>query len=985
MMKFYRFLNVFFVIVCSVASLQALAQSARVTGKVTSSDDGSGLPGVSILEKGTSNGTVTDADGGYSINVGTDAVLVFSFVGYASQEVAVSGRTQIDITLETDVTALSEVVIVGYGELKKEDVTGSIVALNSKDFNKGVTASPQDLLLGKVAGVSITSNSGAPGSGATIRIRGGSSLNASNDPLIVIDGFPVDNNGLAGVANPLASINPNDIESYTVLKDASATAIYGSRASNGVIIITTKKGKQGKPKVEYDGLVSVSTPAKYLDVMDANEYRSLITELAAQGISGLNPALVETLGTENTDWQKEIYRNALSSNHNLSVSGSVKSIPYRVSYGYTNQEGILMNTQMERNSLNINLTPSFMDDHIKLNVSAKGSRIFNNFNDAGAVGNAVTFDPTRPVRDEVSPYGGYFSWLNSGATSGTGNPVAQLEQTDNKAIAHRLVGNAQLDYRVHFLPDLKLTVNAGIDRQESEGHNKAGLDAEFARNASGVVVGRNNSYSGMNESKLLEVYGNYAKEFGKHKVDFTGGYGWQHFYRESFATNRNGDNTSIVEIPPFKTENFLLSFYGRLVYSLNSKYVLTATLRNDGSSRFKDHWSLFPSFAFAWNMKEESFLRNVEQINDVKLRLGYGQTGQQAVFDDYPFLATYSQSTSTAQYQLGDQFYYTWRPEAYDPNIKWESTTTQNVGLDVSIIDSKLRISIDGYIRETKDLLNDVKITAGANFTNHILTNVGSLTNKGVEVSLNATPVSSKNLTWNAGFNLTYNKNEVTKLILYDDPGYIGLPGGNIGINANIQNTQVGYPANSFFVFKQVYDASGNPIEGLFVDQTGEGGSVISNEFNKYRFKNPAAKVLMGVNSRLDYKKFDFSFSGRISLGNYVYNNTESSLAFYNNAYSLSHFRNMPKSISDTHFIDRQAYSDFYVQDASFFKMDNISLGYNVDKLLTQKLKARFSLTVQNAFVITKYKGIDPEVDGGLDNNIYPRPRVFLAGINLSF
>jgi TonB-dependent starch-binding outer membrane protein SusC len=996
MIKFYALRRIL-VIILVLVGVTGLAQTTRVTGKVTSGDDGGPLPGVSILEKGTTNGTVTDSDGNFTLSAtSADATLVFSFVGYASQEIPASSAQSLNVVLKSDVTSLNEVVIVGYGEVQRKDATGAVAAILSKDFNQGVISSPQDLLVGKLAGVTVTTNSGAPGSAATIRIRGGASLSASNDPLIVIDGFPVDNSGLAGVSNALATINPNDIESYTVLKDASATAIYGSRASNGVIIITTKKGKAGKPQFSYNANVSMSRPAKYMDVLSGEEYRALVTDLEARGISGLNDAALDELGTSNTDWQKEIFRNAISHDHNLSVAGAIKKLPYRVSYGYTDQDGILKTTEFKRHSLNISLTPSLLNDNLKLTINAKGSHVDNNFSEAGAVGNAITYDPTQAVKDDNATYGGYHSWLSHGVTNGTANPVAQIMQTDNKAGSDRLIGNIQADYKLPFMPELKVSINAGLDHSKSDGHNYAEKDAQFTAVTDGngvtTLQGRRNTYGGNNQSQLLDIYGNYTKEIGGSKFDFTAGYGWQHFYRDGYTLNKNVDGTVINQDTEFKNENFLISFFGRLNYTLKGKYLLTATLREDGSSRFAEHWGLFPSVALGWRIKDEGFLADVEAVSDLKLRAGYGQTGQQDLtLNQYPYLPIYRASTATAQYQLGENFYTTLRPEAYDANIKWETTTTYNLGLDFGFANDMITGSFEVYQRETSDLLNYIQVTSGTNFSNFLNTNVGNLENKGIEFSLRATPITRQNFSWNIGFNVARNVNKITKLLLVDDPGYTGVSAGNISVDAFIQNQQVGYPVNSFFVFQQVYDDNGNPIEGLYVDRSGQGGSVIGNTQNKYRFHNPTPKVLMGLNSRFTYRQFDFSFSSRLSLGNYVYNHNLATRAFYNKVYDLGFFSNVPASIDDTKFVQQQLYSDYYVQDASYFKMDNLSLGYNFSHLLSDKMKGRFSVTVQNAFVVTKYDGIDPEVDGGedknrgIDNSIYPRPQVFLAGLNFTF
>jgi TonB-dependent starch-binding outer membrane protein SusC len=989
MMKLYQIIRHVFVVGLMLTSLEAWAQKVTVAGKVTSSDDNTALPGVSIIEKGTTNGTVTDADGNYSISVNGDAILAFSFVGYATQEVSVGGKTTIDIVLASDVTALGEIVVVGYGEIQKKDATGAVVNMSSRDFNKGVLTSPQDLIVGKFAGVSVTSTSGAPGANSTIRIRGGASLYASNDPLIVIDGMPVDNTTIAGISNPLAALNPNDIESYTVLKDASATAIYGSRASNGVIIITTKKGTVGKLQLGYSGNLSFATPIKYVDVLTADEYRETVDLLAAEGIAGLNDTAKEKLGSANTDWQREIFRTAISNDHNVTMSGSVGEIPYRISYGYTDQQGILKTTKLNRNSFNVNVTPTLLNGDLKMTLGAKASYTKTNFGDAAAVGNAVSFDPTQVVRDDaddaLTPYGGYFSWLSQGVTNGNSNPVAMLEQTDNQSNAKRLITNALIEYRLPFLKDLKANLNLGWDYTSSEGHNRAPLNAGFVH-STGVLTGRNTTYSAKNHSELLDFYLNYTREIGSHKIDATAGYGWQHFRRSKDNVNVNTIETKVD--PPERNENYLISFFGRLNYTFKGRYLLTATLRDDGSSRFsKDtRWGLFPSVALAWQLKEESFLSNVEFLSDLKLRAGYGVTGQQDIQGKYyPYLAVYRGSNAQAQYQLGDTYYITQRPEAYDANIKWEETTTYNIGIDAGILNDKFTGSLEVFQKDTKDLLNFIKIPNGSNFSNFLTTNVGSMEIRGIELTLNARAISRQDLNWNVGFNFTALRSKITKLILTDDPSYLGVAKGGIGVAANIQNDQVGFPATSFFTLQQVYDDLGLPIEGLYVDRSGQGGTVSTNNANFYRNNTPVPKFLIGLNSNVRYKQVDFSFSSRLSIGNYVYNNVQSGNAFYNAIYTLQHFRNINANVFETGFIAPQQYSDYYVQNASFFKMDNVSLGYNFDRVFVDKLKARLSVTVQNAFTITKYKGLDPEIDGGIDNNIYPRPRTVLIGFNLNF
>lgn len=1011
MMKHYRSL---ITIVFLTMALGAWAQET-VVGKVTDSSDGSGLPGVNILEKGTSNGSLTDTNGDYTITVQPGAVLVFSFVGFSTQEVAVSGQTTINVSLEVDATQLDEVVVVGYGEVKREDLTGSVTAVSSRDFNKGVLTSPQDLLVGKLAGVQVTSNSGAPGAGSTIRIRGGSSLSASNDPLIVIDGFPVDNKVIGGAANPLASINPNDIETFTVLKDASATAIYGSRASNGVIIITTKKGTEGKPQLSYNGNVSIGSPIEYFDVLSSDELRVLAEQVANSGtVSGLNTAALERLGDANTDWQKEIYRDAVSHDHNIAVAGTVSDIPYRISYGFTDQQGILETTSSKRHSLNLNVTPSFLDDHLKVNVSAKASNTKNNFGNTGAVGSSIGFDPTQPIYNGNSRWGGYFAWVTDPEDPDSNpidlapnNPVALLALTNNTSDVNRILGNIQVDYRFHFLPDLRVNLNAGIDFSKSDGVNNTDIMAPWATD---VGEGQRIDYTGENKSKLFDLYLNYVKEIGESRIDATGGYSYQSFENNGSNFSRNWEGTKFYDsevneesqnvprqyVPEL---NYLLSFFGRVNYSFKNKYLVTLTYRTDGSSRFSEEnrWGSFPAAAVAWNVSNEPFMANAKFVSNLKLRAGYGVTGQQNILipgspnSSYPYLPVYQTSTNTARYQFGDAFFYTLRPNAYDGNIKWEETTTYNAGIDFGLLDDRITGTLDVYKRDTKDLLNNIQVAAGSNFSNFLWTNVGSLENQGVELTLNARVIDTDKFGWNFGFNFTHNVNEITGLLRTSDPNYEGVAVGFIsgGVGNTVQIHTVGRPANSFYLFEQVYNQFEMPIEGLYVDRTGEGGNVSSNGRNKYHHHSPNADYLIGVNSQFRYGNFDFSFSGRLSVGNYVYNNRASGTTYSALYINSGYFNNISPYILDTEFINPQYWSDIYVEDASFFKMDNISLGYSLDRLAGERLKARFSFTVQNAFTVTDYTGIDPEVnDGfnpGIDNNIYPRSRNFIVGINLTY
>lgn len=1004
MKKHFTLLKVLLLCLVWAITLPGYAQEMKVSGKVTDASDGKTLPGVTVAVKGSTSGTITDIDGNYSIGVKKGATLAFTFIGYTSQEIVVAGQSTIDVELAPSVTALDEVVIIGYGSVKKKDATGSVSVVGSKDFNKGAITSVQELMTGKAPGVVITSEGGAPGAGQTIRIRGGSSMSTSNDPLIVIDGVPVDNGTISGTSNILGMVNPNDIESFTVLKDASATAIYGSRASNGVILITTKKGSgqaQGRKfSVTYNGQLSVGTVPGTIDVMSGDEFRSTVNRLYEEGYPGISEIALKRLGTANTDWQDEIFRNAFSHDHNVSVAGSIRNLPYRVSVGYTDQNGILKSTNLQRTTGAINLNPSLFDDHLKVDANFKYAHSKQDFGNQGAIGAAVAYDPTQPVMNGNTRFGGYHTWTNLSDTAlgvngypnaiGVSNPVALVNQTDNVGTVDRLIGNAMLDYTFHWLPDLKANLNLAFDHSSSDGHNNADTLAPWTyRNGKGSYI----DYTQKKNMTLLEFYLNYKKDISEiySKIDATAGYSWQHFKREGTNYNRNWDASKIVENSSYINENYLVSFFGRLNYNVLDRYLFTFTLRDDGSSRFSkgNKWGLFPAAAFAWRIKDESFLKNVAAVSELKLRFGWGITGQENIINDvyYPSVAVWQYSESSAYYQMGNQWYPTLRPNAYDVNIKWEETSTLNAAVEFGFADDRLTGTFEIYLRETKDMISKIPIAAGTNFSNYLVTNIGNMENKGVELSLNYKPIVTRDVLWTVGWNLSYNKNEITKLTLQDSDDYSGISDGNIngGVGNKVWNQNIGYAHNSFYVFQQVYDANGMPIEGLYVDLTGDGGNVSGNDLNKYHYKKPDPDVVMGISSSLRYKQWDASFSARINIGNYVYNNVASERANYQAVYNQSGFlNNLPTSISKTEFSVPQYWSDFYIENASFFRMDNITVGYNWENLFSKNIGARVSFTVQNAFVITKYSGLDPEVYGGIDNNIYPRPRTFVLGISMN-
>ncbi len=963
---------------------QLSAQNVSISGTVRDAANGEALPGATVAVQGSLLGTATNYDGDFSLEVPTGAILIVSFVGYETAEVIVSDLLTYEIELNPSSLEMDELVVIGYGKIKKSDATGSVTAISSKDFNKGAITSAQDLLVGKSAGVVITTSGGAPGSGSTIRIRGGSSLNASNDPLMIVDGVPIDNNNVNGSGNFLSFVNPNDIETMTVLKDASATAIYGSRASNGVIIITTKKGAKGQPlSVSYNGFSSMSSPVAFMDVYSGDEIRQRAYE--RREIYGDNT--LSLLGSENTNWQEEIFRTAISHDHNLSATGAVKNLPYRASIGYTDKQGILMNTDMQRVTGALSLDPTFLDDDLKVSINIKGMNTNHNFGDQGAIGSAISMDPTQPVYDVGNPDAEYYQWENYGANLGTPNPVEQALAVDNTSVVNRLIANAQVDYAIPFLPGLRANLNVAKDISMSDGHNERPTTSPSTLTS--PYWGKISDYSSKFTNDLIDFYFNYNPDISSEQnIDVTAGYSWQHFAREGENWTRgNYDDDhpyQTADSTTFITENYLVSFFGRLNYSLMDKYLLTATVRYDGSSRFAEgnRWGLFPSVAAAWKVKNEDFLADVDAVSDLKIRASWGITGQQDIGNDYPSQALYIGSAEGSYYPIGGTYLPTLRPNAYDPEIKWEETSTLNAGVDFGFMNNRITGSLDVYQRVTKDLLNEVTVPSGSNFSNTLFTNVGSLKNTGAELALNLVALSTQDMNLTIGINGTYNNNEITKLLLTDDPEYIGVLYGD-AFTGQKQVTRVGFPAYSFFVNQQIYDNDGNPIEGLYADLSGEGGVVNGDNADKYIYHNPVPDYLIGLSARFNYKDFDFSASSRAAIGNYVYNQVAAGSSF-DQMYQIGYWKNMPKYLDESQFVKRQFTSDYFVENASYFKLDNVSAGYTIQNI-ADKVSARISLTVENAIVITKYQGLDPEVSGGIDNNFYPRPRTFLIGLNITY
>ena len=957
-------------------SVSAFAQ-IEVKGHVKDAT-GEAIIGATVRVDGTQTATVTDFDGNFVLKANQGANITISYVGY--QNATVKAAPSVEVTLVDDETVLQDVVVIGYGSVRKSDATGSVTSVEADQLNKGLATSPADLLQGKTPGVQVTTNSGAPGAGAKIRIRGGSSLSASNDPLIVIDGLPISSTEISG-GDLLNTINPNDIESFSILKDASATAIYGSRASNGVILITTKKGKAGaKPRINVDMSGTFKTVAKKVDVLSAEAFRDFFV-----ANYGDNADAMAALGNANTKWQDEIYRNAFAEEINASVTGGYVSkeqvfkMPYRVSAGFLNNDGTLKTTGMSRGTVGFNLTPTLLNDRLTINLNAKGVFTHNKFADEGAIGAAVQYNPLKPVDHK---------WESNGApnTMSTLNPVAMLDEQHKSSYIRRFIGNAQFDYKFKFLDGLRANLNIGIDYSTTSGWNVTDEGSEISyHNKVENGTGLWEKYTQKRNDKTLEFYLAYARELKEiySRFDVLAGYSWQHFYNETTSEKESNDghHTRLYGDPTlFKTESYLISFYGRLNYTFMDRYLLTFTIRDDGTSRFQNNkWGVFPSAALAWRVNEEPFLRNVDWLSNLKLRLGWGITGQQNINQgDYPSIATYHTNQHGSYYWFGNNEIIPITPKGYAAQIKWEETTTYNIGLDFGFMRNRINGSIDVYKRKTNDLLNRVPVAAGTNLTNYLLMNVGDMENKGIEVALNVVPFEKKDLRWELGVNVSYNKNEITKLTASDDPSYPGVEAGGIsgGVGNNIQIQKVGNPINSFYVLQQVYDEAGQPLEGVYVDRNHDGQ--ITDD-DRYVYYKPDADVNIGFNTELNYKKWTLSAAFRASLGNYVYNNVASNTEMKADMWTNNFICNRVSTAPETNFQQAQHKSDYYVQNASFLKLDKVTLAYNIASWV------RVNFTAQNVFTITKYKGVDPEVANGIDNNMYPRSRNFILGASFNF
>ena len=969
-----------------IGCLQLLAQTRTIKGEVTDAQNGEALIGATVMVEGEKGGTVTDFDGNFSLQVSSSAKKIkVSYIGYIDKVLSISDNMK--VKLESDSKALADVVVIGYGTARKSDLTGSVATVKSKDFNKGLVSSPEQLINGKVSGVQIMSNSGSASAGSTIRVRGGASLNASNDPLIVLDGVPLEQGGISGnSSNFLSMINPSDIESMTVLKDASSTAIYGSRASNGVIIITTKKGQQGAVKVNFNTTNSLQTRAQMVDMLSRDEFVNVINQFGDANQKSL-------LGTANTDWNDEVYRTAFGTDNNLSVSGSIdKWLPFRVSVGYYNQSGLVRKDNVERWTGNVVLTPSFFQDHLKLTINAKGTLNNNSFNNGGAVWAAATFNPTIPVYSGNDKYGGYNEALDADGVpvnAGVRNPRGLVDLYDSKSKVSRFIGSMDVDYKVHFLPELKLHATVGADYAKGDGTIYVPAYAAQSYNKDESLGGSDYKYGPQkNENRLLTLYANYAKYFEdiKSNVDLTAGYDYQYWKSTTplyYTKSAAGTNLSTVKASDYR--HVMLSYYGRINYSFDGKYLLTATVRRDASSRFsKDtRWGTFPSVALGWTLTEEPWLKNQKVLSNLKLRASYGVTGQQEGIGNYNYLPVYTYSVTGAEAFINGQYINTYRPEAYVSDLKWETTTSWNFGLDFGFLDGRIGGAIDFYTRKTKDLLASVPTAAGTNFSKTILTNVGNVDSKGIEVSLNATPIQTKDWEWNLSYNFTWQNMKVKNLSLTQGGSQTNVKVGPSIDAYQFQVLSEGYEPYMFYVYHQLYDSeTGKPIEGAYADLNGDGEI---NDADLYRYHSPAPKYIMGLSTSLRYKQLTLGMSFRANIDNYVYNGMGMSTGAWETvSYNNSQLNNLNASFLKTGFKTRQYLSDYYVENASFLKLDNLSLSYNVGKI-NKWASLTVSAMVQNVFTITGYSGTDPEVPNGMDNSFYPRPRTYSVSLGLQF
>ncbi len=973
--------------------------------------------GAAVVELSTSNGTSTGPDGGFSLTVtGPSAMVEISCIGYASQTFEAAAVPSV-VTLKEDSEYLNEVVVIGYGTVRKDDMTGSISAIKAEDINRGAVVNTQDMLKGKVAGLLVTPGDGGPGSSSRIRIRGSASLNASNDPLIVIDGVPIAQGAGGAMSNPLDLLNPNDIESFTVLKDASSAAIYGSRASNGVILITTKKGKGGRPQVTYSGSASIQRISSGVPVMTASELRDFYSQTFPAG-TPTGDRIAQLSGTYSTDWQDLVFRTAFATEHNVSIYGNLKSrMPYRASAAYSGQQGTLKESRYDRGTMDISLAPEFLDKHLTFDLNAKGVYSYSDYSDGGIVGNAAFFNPTRDPywrnpdgSIDYSTTNGYWNYGNGRGEGFTPNvlvgpsPLSQLYDNISNARSGRFISRAAVNYKVHGFEALSFNVSAGLDITSTHSYDgvRPGSFQAYA-DTDNLRIGEHTKGWNISRSRIFEAYADYKDTWGIHSLNVLAGYSWQNnywsnrsitYYNETDLPNLNPGETVDSRYLTYRNENYLVSFYGRINYSIDSRYVFTFTARADGSSKFaKDYrWGFFPSGAFAWNVAQEPFMKPLKAVSTLKLRLSAGMTGQQDGIGDYVHLARYNITSNPSYlYNMGNGNYvYPMTPQAYDPTIRWETTLTYNVGIDYGFFDDRLSGSIDAYIRDTKDLLNSVQVPMGSNFGNKLMTNIGSIRNKGLEFSVNAVPVQRPDLSILIGFNGTFQNTVFTRLNPTEDDSYY-IAVGNIskGTGGYLSRQMVGYAPYTYYTYRQKYDSEGNPIQNEFVDIDGDG--VITENDRYMTGKSPSPKFFYGMNLKVTYKDWDFGMNGHGAAGTWVFNDFASANSTASLDLNSGALPNQATLVRKTGFTSpnsaRQWYSDYFLENASFFRLDDINLGYTFRSIGRWETDVRLGVGVQNVFILTGYSGMDPEVisETGIDNVIWARPRTFSFRVNVNF
>ena len=1010
--------NMLATLVCVLSSGACLWAQGGYGVSSTVQDQYGPVIGATVMEQGTSNGTSTGIDGSFSLTVSSpDSPVEISCIGYVSQTFQASQLPQ-TVTLKEDSEYLDEVVVIGYGTVKKDDMTGSISAIKAEDLNRGAVVNTQDMLKGKIAGVLVTPGDGGPGSGSRIRIRGSASLNASNDPLIVIDGVPLAQGAGGAMSNPLDLLNPNDIESFSVLKDASAAAIYGSRASNGVILITTKKGVGSAPKVSYNGSASIQHISGKVPVMSASELMDFYGNVYPAG-TPTGDRIAQLDGGYQTDWQDLVFRTAFATEHSLSVYGDLKGqrMPYRASIGYLGQEGTMRGSRYDRGTADLSLTPNFLDKHLTFDINLKGVYSYQDYSDGSVVGKAAFFNPTQDPywrkpdgSIDYSTTNGYWNYGNGRGEEFTPNilvgpsPLSQLYDGISDAHSTRFIGRIAVDYKVHGFEALRFNVSTGLDLTVTDSYNgvRPGSFQAYA-DTGNLRIGQHTKGYNLSRSQLLEAYANYNETWGVHNLDLLAGYSWQNNY----WANRNityYNVTNEIKLEPgetadsrylwYRNENYMVSFYGRVNYSIDSRYVFTFTARGDGSSKFaKAHrWGFFPSGAFAWNIAQEPFMKQFKNLSALKLRLSVGMTGQQDGIGDYVHLARYNMSNDPYRmYNMGTEgFMNMLTPQAYDPTIKWETTTTYNVGLDYGFFKDRLTGSIDAYIRDTKDLLNSVQIPMGSNFGNRLMTNVGSIRNMGLELAVSGIPVQTGDWSVQVGANATFQRTEFTKLNVTEDDNYY-IETGTIskGTGGYLSRQMVGYAPYTYYTYKQKYDAEGHPIQNEFVDLDGDG---VITEGDRYMTgKSPAPTFYFGVNLKVAYRNWDFGLNGHGAAGNWIFNDFASANSTASLDLNSGSLPNQALLVKRTGFTApnsaQQWYSDYFLEHAYFFRLDDMTLGYTFRGIGRWETDVRIGAGVQNLFLLTRYTGIDPEVisENGIDNAIWPRPRTYSIRLNVNF